>query len=219
MQYLHDKQHYIDRYDLLTINECLDNIKMLMAAGKKMTDDPRMKKMPQEELDRNLNLMLSRTLFAIKGLRFKNKVKTIDEWIKQDKAKQDKQDNTPPPRIMCPDCQTPMVADDFRQLEDWPEDKPMRVLFIFGCPKCKRRLGAYDDGDIHESKPELCPKCGKELTVKVSRKKKVITTRYTCKNCGYSKKEILDLNKSDEEHKKWEAEQKEKEESDKKLLE
>ncbi|HUD44952.1 MAG TPA: hypothetical protein VMR41_05385, partial [Patescibacteria group bacterium] len=42
---------------------------------------------------------------------------------------------------------------------------------------------------------------------------------YKCKHCGYSKKDILDLGKSDEEHKKWQEEQKKKEEEDKKLLE
>jgi len=219
MQYLQDKQHYIDRYDLLTIEECLDNIRMVQDIGNKMKLDSKMKSMPKEELDRNMNLMMGRILFAIKGHRFKNRMKTIEKWIDRDRVKQDKQENTPPPVIACPDCKTAMVADDYRHLEDWPEDKPMRVLFIFNCPKCKKRLGVYDDGEMHESKLDICSKCGKKMAVKTSRKNKVVTTHYKCKSCGHSKKDILDLNKSDQEHKKWEAEQKETEKRDKKLLE
>lgn len=218
MQYLKDKQDYIDRYDLITIKECLDNIRMLQGVGKKMEADSKMKLMPKQELDRNLNLMMGRYLFFIKAHRYKNRATTIDQWIEQDQAKQDKQDNTPPPDIDCPKCKAPMVADDFRHLEDWPEDKPMRVMFIFDCPKCKNRLGAYDDGEIREPKPDTCPDCSSELDRKVTKKNKVITTTYKCKGCGYSKKDVLDLNKDDEEHKKWEEEQKVKEAHEKKLL-
>lgn len=86
MQYLKDKQDYIDRYDLLTIRECLDNIRMLQSVGKKMEADSKMKKMPKQELDRNLNLMMGRFLFFIKAHRYKNRATTIEQWIEQDQA-------------------------------------------------------------------------------------------------------------------------------------
>ncbi|MBD3250228.1 MAG: hypothetical protein GF381_01485 [Candidatus Pacebacteria bacterium] len=136
------------------------------------------------------------------GLRYKDRALTISKWIKKDKDRQDKQDNTPPPKIVCSDCGTKMFAEDFRYLEDWPEDQPMRVLFFFNCPKCNNRLGAYDDGEVYATKSELCPQCSKELTIKRNRKDKIITTTYTCQNCDYSKREIEDLEKNKLEHKK-----------------
>ncbi len=217
--YLQNEQVYINRYDLQTVEECLDQISMLRDVGQKMRVHLEGKKLPDEEIDRNTNLMAGRLIFFTKANRYKNRAATIGQWIERDHAKQDKQDNTLPPQIDCPDCGTSMIADDFKHLEDWPEDKPMRVLFFFNCTKCKKRLGAYDDGEIHKSQPELCPKCKKEITVKATRKGKVITWKRTCKACGYTKTEIDDLAKHDEEHQKWQEEQNKKEEEGKKLLE
>jgi len=217
--YLQDKQYYIDRYDLLTIKECLDHVKMIRDVTKNVRNEPSFKNYPDSEIERNMSLFLGRTLFLVKAHRYKDRDTTISKWIEADSAKQNKLDNALPPQINCPSCGTSMVSDDFRHLEDWPEDKPMRVLFIFNCPKCKKRLGAYDNGEIRVSKPNLCPKCSKDLVVKGSRKGKVITTLYKCKHCSYSKKDILDLAKDDEEHKRWEEEQKIKEQENKKLLE
>jgi DNA-directed RNA polymerase subunit M/transcription elongation factor TFIIS len=95
----------------------------------------------------------------------------------------------------------------------------MRVLFTFNCSKCKKRQGVYDDGEIYVSKSDFCPDCKEKLEVKSNKKGEVITTHYTCKNCGYSKKDIYDLKKSDEEHKKWQEEQAKKEQKDRQLLE
>ncbi len=111
-----------------------------------------------------------------------------------------------------------MVDDGSRYLQDH-DDQPLKVLFIFNCPKCKKRLGAYDNGEVHVAKPDYCPDCKSELKEKTTRKGEIITTLYTFKSCGYSNKEVLDLKKSDEEHKKWQAEQAEKELKNKELLE
>lgn len=218
MQYLETKQHYEDRYDLYTIEECLEQIRIIHKSSKEVRSDPKIKDYPESEIKRNMSLFLGRLLFVVKANRYKNRASTISEWMESDRVKQDKQDNASPPKINCPDCGASMVADDFRDLRAWPEDKPIRVLFILNCPKCKKHLGAYDDGEIYNSKPDLCPKCGKELVVKGSRKNKVITTLYKCKHCSYSKKDILDLKKNDEEHKKWQKEQNKKEQEGKKLL-
>lgn len=218
IQYLYPKQHYEDRYDLQTIKECLDQISMFREIGKKMKLHPEVEDYPESEVDRNINLITARFLFFLRTDRFKNRASKIAEWIQSDKEKQEKLDNAKPPLINCPECDTIMVADDFKSLEDWPEDQPMRVLFIINCPKCKKRLGAYDTGEIHVSEPDLCPTCSKELKVSNNRKGKVITTIYSCDQCNYAKKDILDLNKSDKKHKAWELEQQKKEQENAELL-
>ncbi len=218
MEYLEEHQHYEDRYDLHTIEQCLDQLKMIDEIGRKMRLAPSIKHYPESEHKRNMDLIEARMMFLLRAHRYKERESTIYEWMQADQVKQDKQDNTPPPKIICPDCDIQMVDDGSRYLQDH-DNQPLRVLFIFNCPKCKKHLGAYDNGEVHVAKPDYCPDCKSELKEKTTRKGKVITTLYTCKNCGYSKKVVLDLKKSDEEHKRWQGEQAEKELKNKELLE
>lgn len=220
MKYLNDEQHYIDRYDLHTVEECIDVVKMFQEVYKKSLTSEELKDLSEEEKLRNVNLMLGRHLFVIKGKRYEKKQETIQKWMEEDKLQQDKQDYTPTPEdIICPLCNASMYFNVTKHLDSTYDSPILRMMFLFKCGKCEKQQWVYDDGEIRVSKPDLCPKCKKELDVTGTRKGKVIATLYKCKHCDYSKKDILDLAKSDEEHKKWEAEQKKKEEEDKKLLE
>lgn len=220
MQYLNDEQHYIDRYDLHTVEECLDAVKMFQEVYKKSLTSEELKDLSEDEKLRNVNLMLGRHLFVIKGKRYEKKQETIQKWMEEDKLQQDKQDLTPTPEgILCPLCNASMYFHITKHLDSTYDSPILRMMFLFKCSKCEKQQWVYDDGEIRVSKPDLCPKCKKELEVTGSRKGKVITTLYKCKHCKYSKKDILDLTKSDAEHKKWEVEQKKKEDEGKKLLE
>lgn len=220
MQYLHDEQSYIDRYDLHTVEECLDTVKMFQKIYQKSLTSEDLKDLSEEEKLRNVNLMLGRQLFVIKGKRYEKKQETIQKWIEDDKLKHDKQDLTLAPEgVVCPLCDGSMSFNSLKHLEYSYDSPILRMMFLFKCNKCEKQQWVYDDGEIRVSKPDLCPKCKKELDVTGSRKEKVITTLYKCKHCDYSKKDVLDLAKSDQEHKKWEEEQKKKEEENKKLLE
>ncbi len=218
-QYLHPKQHYEDRYDLGTIKECLKQLEMIDGVGEKLRDETKFEKYPESEHERNMGIFRGRFLFVTKGLRYKNRASTIEEWMEADRIKQDKQDNTPAPKASCPKCDTVMISDGLHHLIDWDDDKPMRVLFTFKCPKCKKRQGVYDDDEIYVLKLNICPKCGGEMDIENNTKEKIITTLYACKSCGYSKKETFDLKKSDQEHIKWQKEQAETEQNEKELLE
>ncbi len=219
MQYLNDEQHYIDRYDLHTIEECIDAVRMFHEVYQKSSSSEEIKDVPEEEKVKTLNYMLNCQLFVIKANRFEKKKETIQKWMEEDKLKQDKQDYTPTPEgAHCPLCNASMYFNSSKHL-DYTLDSPLiRMMFLFKCSKCEKQQWVYDDGEIRVSKPDLCPKCNKELNVAGSRKAKVITTLYKCKGCGYSKKDVLDLAKSDEEHKKWQEVQSKKEEEGRKLL-
>lgn len=220
MKYLQKEQHYIDRYDLHTIEECLDAVKMFQKIYDESRTNPKLKDLSEEEKLRSANLMLHRYLIVIKGKRYEKKQETIHEWMENDRLKQDKQDYTPTPeKILCPLCNGSMHFNISKHL-DYTHDNPLiRMMFLFKCADCKKQQWIYDDGEIRVSKPDLCPKCKRELDVTGSRKGKIITTHYKYKHCNYSKKDIFDLAKSDEEHKKWQEEQKQKDEENKKLLE
>jgi len=220
LQYLKDEQYYIDRYDLHTIEECLDAVKMFQKIYNESHSNSELKDLSEEEKLRSANLMLHRYLIFIKGKRYEKKQETIQDWMEDDRLKQDKQDYTPTPEnILCPLCNGSMQFNISKHL-DYTHDSPlMRMVFLFKCTKCKKQQWVYDDGEIRVSKPDLCPKCKQELEAGGSKKGKIITTHYKCEHCDYSKKDILDLAKSDEEHNKWQVEQKKKDEENKILLE
>lgn len=220
MRYLNDEQHYIDRYDLHTIEECLDTVKMFQEVYQKSLTSDELKDLSKEEKLRNINLMLSRTLFVVKGKRYEKKQKTIQKWMDEDKLKQDKQDYTPTPEnVVCPLCTGSMFFNSSKHLDYSYDSQIMRMMFLFKCRRCDKQQWVYDDGEIRVSNPDLCLECKEEIEIKATRKGKVITWEHTCKACSYTKTEVEDLSKHDEEHKKWEAEQKKKEEEGKQLLE
>jgi C4-type Zn-finger protein len=220
VQYLQNQQHYIDRYDLNTIEQCLDVVKMFQEVYKKSLKSKELKELSEEEKLRNINLMLNQYLFSIMGRRYGDKQETIHRWMEEDRLKQDKQDYTPiPEHIKCPLCNGSMSFNSSKHL-DYTYDSPiMRMMFLFKCSKCEKQQWIYDDGEIRISNPDLCPKCKEEINVNATRKGKIITWKQKCKRCGYTNTEIENLAKSDNAHKRWEAEQKKKESENKKLLE
>ncbi|QQS44449.1 hypothetical protein IPM65_02525 [Candidatus Roizmanbacteria bacterium] len=219
MEYLQNEQHYIDRYDLNTIEECLNTVKMYQEVYKKSLTSKELKDLPEEEKLRNVNLMLHRTLFVIKGKRYEKKQETVHEWMEEDRLKQDKQDHTPVPEgIMCPLCNGQMHFNSTKHLDHTYDSALIRMMFLFKCNDCKNQQWVYDDGGIRVSNPDLCPKCKSELNIKATRKGKIITWKHKCKSCSYTKTEIDDFEKHDEEHKKWLEKQKKKEVEDNKLL-
>jgi len=149
-------------------------------------------------------------LYFKKGEEYRNKEKTINEWIEKDKIKQDKYDNAKEPTsVFCDRCNWEMELDG-KSLHDF-SDKPMRMLFFFRCPKCHKGKGIFEDGESYKPRVEKCPDCSKELNTEKIRKDEIITTNYTCK-CGYKNTEIWDLKVDEEKHNK-------KEKYDKLLLE
>ena len=171
MQYLNDEQNYVDRYDLHTIEECLDTVKMFQDIYKTSLTSEELKDISQEVKSHDANLMLHRTLFTIKGKRYEKKQETIQKWMEEDKLKQDKQDHTPIPEgIVCPLCGGSMSFNSSKHL-DYSYDNPiMRMMFLFKCSKCEKQQWVYDDNEIRLSKPDLCPKCKEEMDIKATRK-------------------------------------------------
>lgn len=206
--YLKDEQHYIDLYDLLTIERCLDIIKFWQKAYKEKSNENEIKNLPKEEKEKGFQRILNIELFATKGQEYQRKKETIAKWVEEGRVKQDKYDNAPEPQnIHCPNCNS-LMQTTMKHLEDYM-DEPMRVLFFFECPSCKKRRGVYENGEERESKPDLCPQCGKEVKVVYSRKGKVITTKISCTNCKFKKTEVDDLEKSHTEFLKKEEEDRE----------
>jgi DNA-directed RNA polymerase subunit M/transcription elongation factor TFIIS len=144
MDYLKDKQEYIDFYDLLTIEECLQWIELAKESGRKIQEIQKPEKLGYA------GALAEVALYFKKGENYRNKEKTINEWMVRDKKLQEKYDNTPEPEnIFCDECNYGMKLFD-KTLNQKSEDKP-RMLFFFECPHCRKRKGIYEDGEIFET--------------------------------------------------------------------
>lgn len=215
MDYLKDEQYYIDLYDLLTIKDCLRVVEFWQDTYKKHLNDEEVKNLPKEEKLRGFNYYLHWELYGTQGERYRHKRERIEEMVEDDRKKQDFYDNASAPRnITCDTCGKPLLPET-KILEDFT-GQPMRVLFYFSCPTCKKKRAIYNTGEEYVSKASPCPKCGHKLiekhAIKGKGNRKVITWIQTCSSCKYTHKEVDDFEKK---HQEWEKEQ----QKDKELLE
>ena len=212
MQYLQDEQQYVDRYDLLTIKKCLKVVEMFQDIYNKSLTSKELKGMSKHDKYSDITKLMYWQLWFIQAQEYKNKKETIGEWMDNDRIKQEKYDGAIEPQaIHCPSCKAMMQIAGSKLLEDYT-DQPMRVMFLFRCTKCKKQEWVYEDGEIRVSKPDLCPKCNKEIDVTHTKKGEVITWTRKCKFCGHTETEVDDFEKSHKEYLQ-------KEQAEKELLE
>ena len=55
MKYLYEPQYYADRYDLFTIERCLQEVELLKKVVQKMQGAPELKQETYEEIQRGIN--------------------------------------------------------------------------------------------------------------------------------------------------------------------
>lgn len=168
MQYLQDQQYYEDRYDLLTIERCLDKAEFINKVAKDSLKSPDIQNTSIEEINKGWNQVLHEQLLNIKLHRYKHRETEINKWIDEDKLRQDKYDNTPAPVIKCTTCKKLMTV-KLKTL-DWHDTKPQKMLFFFECPVCKKRKHVFEAGIEWVHEPDLCPKCKSEVKHSYKRK-------------------------------------------------
>src|SRR3989344_1961577 len=211
MDYLKDKQHYIDRYDLATIKECHEMIGVCTESYVESLEDKDTKGVSKGEMAKSANWFTNQILFQIKAERYRRKEESIQKWMDQDQTRQEKYDNTPVPRgIRCSNCKKPMVY-KFKHL-DILED-PIKMWFIFDCTLCKKKMWFDEQGKEIKINPQLCPKCKSEVEMTaIKQEKDKVTYKTTCSSCDFTETKTDDFSKGREERKK-------QEEDDQKLLE
>jgi hypothetical protein len=186
MQYLNDKQHYSDLYDKGTVEQCRWHEKaslegpMKKYKGKKLTPEFR-------------KAFAELSIYFITGERFRNKEKTIEKWMAEDKKRDEKLAKTPvPQKIFCDKCFQRMTVDD-KDLEYGFDGKPDRIKFYFVCKPCKEIKFIYEDGEEHKVTPRICPTCKVGLKDIDKREAKKLIFIHVCPNCDYEEKVEIDL--------------------------
>lgn len=189
MKHLKPRQHYIDLYNKLTVQECRWHENY--SKEKEYTEDS---PYPKESHQHMMAYLCDFNIYWIKGERYANKDKTIREWMNRDEAKDDKIENAVPPRgISCLSCGTRMNEED-RILHTHQDNRDKEeVLLTFICPKCEKLRGFWESGEEWILRAEKCPKCHRELDENRTREANKVITISTCKSCGYEDKDVFDL--------------------------
>lgn len=191
MTHLRPRQEYLDRYDRSTVEDC------------RRRENFHKNYEPPEELAKKA----SKAFFdgvAEMGIHYDLLFTTLHWWEKKERAIQDWMDADAhkdemleharaTAGIRCLKCWSSLTSDE-KYIHDW-DDKPMRVLFLYTCPKgCLPHRSFFSDGEEYRREPDLCPKCDTELTRKRERVEggKVIITD-TCPKCGHSVVDEMDI--------------------------
>ncbi len=132
-------------------------------------------------------------MYFLKGERYPDKEKTIQEWMERDSAMDKKLENaTEPCGVCCINCSSSKMKCVSRDLMNYINGKD-EVVFMFECEKCGKRRACWENGKEWESKPNPCSKCNAELGSVYTKKNNTIKTVYFCSKCEYKDVEILDL--------------------------
>lgn len=206
-RYLKEYHYYVDHYDLQTIEDCLDYYNGIKGRLKKERPTEELKKLSDKEFYREISKTASYVVNIMKAKRYERKKEVIHEWIERDRKIQERYDNAIPPEgVLCKRCFSP--TKDFSKDLHNPYGENSKILFLFECPKCKKRQALYDDGMEWKLEKQNCPKCNQPLDEKSTYTKDILTTVHSCPNCSYKNKETYDFKKSEKENKKREAREK-----------
>ncbi len=192
-KHLKPYQHYADLYDRHTVDECR-RIEETTEHYKKL----KLKK-SGEKIARSLAVAADEIrLYATRGERYLNKKRTIENWTETDKKRDELFENAVGPEsITCLTCGRLMyqVSKDL-----WTNiDKPDRVLFMYECPLKHVPLRAfYDNGEERRITPDICSKCGQEMTSSCEKQKNKLIFINTCKGCGHEDRSEINTTKEEE---------------------
>ena len=204
--YTHLKEHkyYEDLYDKFTIEDA--------RRGMVYYDDFYTEfegKLPKgEKLDKPGNAFLL-NVFYMETVgnelldRYEKRDTKIIEWMARDEAKDEQiADARLTEEPYCHHCSKQGLRITDKSLmhrdETYNIDDPEEVLFMLHCPHCDKNSAFWEDGTAWKVKPTVCPKCQSEVTHKTTKTKKAITITYTCKSCGHSFKDKMDISIKEE---------------------
>ena len=191
MRYKHQRDitYYEDLYDKHTVEDCRSWIRICTTNGMPKGAE----KLSDAEQRRLCNAVIELPLYFRKGDRYLKRKETIENWMEDDKKRDNFIASHPAPTAYCPKCNKKMelVVNEL----DWHMNNiNLRMLHMYRCDPCDEKKAFYSDGELYVSKNDFCPKCHKEWDQKHIKSKTKIVTKYSCPNCGNKDEYVLDLN-------------------------
>lgn len=197
--YLKERQYYDDLYDKTTVDIGRAEGEKLLAARGEFFKKAKI----SEEKDVNVaDFWWERIywwLIEIPYLlpRWEEKQSTIESWMRRDRELDERLANARPGlEPICSNCgkQGLRLVTKHLLRKDGDEES---VVFMFGCPACKKRTAYWEDGSEWVTQATPCPKCGSPLTMDVKTRGRTMTTAQTCEACGHREVEKTQLGKKE----------------------
>lgn len=191
MEYLKDKQYYINLYDKFTIEECR---RTEMSSRKVAPKEAlRGEKIPEGYTAEGVCAIANELLLYFHtGDRYLEKESTIRKWMDADRQR-DEYYNRPEPLTYCPVCNNKMEL-IVKHLEEKAELADAKMLYLYRCDPCDQKKGIYSDGTQYIFKSDYCPKCQSNLETKTKEFKNSTRVTRICSKCGYKDSHSYDLN-------------------------
>jgi hypothetical protein len=130
-KHLKDRQEYIDQYDRLTVMQC----RRIEEMHKNSGFNPIVKQNGKDiNLQPILNAFNEIRMYFLTGEFYEDKEKTIQEWEKRDKERDELYESAQPPEnISCLACGRLMYVGT-KTFDLGHNKTPDRVMFFFECP-------------------------------------------------------------------------------------
>lgn len=183
-------EHYSERYDRHTVDECRWWVKHLPT----LEDLKERVKKEGQELEEKELIRASLTfnhlhMYLFTGERYVKKEETIREWMRRDEESDRFFDSVTEPTIevACRTCGRLMFVSS-RHNEPGFEERPDKVLFFYDCPSghLPRRLFYHNGEEYQRRDRPKCPKCHSEVNEEDQDTDEKFITVTTCPNCDYT---------------------------------
>lgn len=173
-KYLKDRQYYIDLFDRFTVEKCR---RMEKNSDEKIGSSDKKAKIKREWEKVCTKVILS----FVTGEEYARKEKTINAWMERDVKKDEFLDKTELSiNPYCLNCKSSLAFESKNLFGH--DDK--HVLFFYGCTKCNKARGFFENGEEYIPEKPQCSKCGTKLTEKVQKENKKLTIFRHCGKCG-----------------------------------
>lgn len=191
---LQDREQFEESYDKITVELCREREQMVFNVfGEQPTLSP---KASNEETGHyyQYSMFYFQLVESLAGERWQERQEAIGKWIAADEEKDRRlaaarPDVTPYCRSCGEDMEIKLKSYLSRERGSAKKDKD-DVLFMFRCVPCNTRMALWQDGTEWEGYQPHCEKCNTPVDETDTVKDNVITSTYTCGNCGHNYKNV-----------------------------
>jgi hypothetical protein len=195
--HLQTREQYEERYDGITVEVCrLREQAVYEVLGEPPTMNPKVAATSSEEMwgYYRYSMFYFELVESLAGERWQERDTTIREWMKKDEEKdrhlaEAKPSTTPYCRSCGEDMEIKLKTFASRERGGAKKDKD-DVLFMFRCVPCNTRMALWQDGSEWKGYQPHCEKCNAPVDETDTVKDNVITSTYTCSNCGHDYKNV-----------------------------